>query len=253
MSDHSSKASKIENDLGASSEEKAMTQILVVDDETDIRDLIEYNLTQNGYKVLTADNGSTALELAQSRAPDLIVLDVMMPGLSGIEVAKQLRTQTQTNAIPILMLTAKTEEVHELEGLDSGADDYMSKPFSMQVLIARINALLRRRGPTTTKAKRLSIGPVEVDLNEHRVCIDDEPIQLTITEFRLLASLIASNGAVLSRPELINRAIGPGVTVTERTVDVHITALRKKLGDHAGLIATVRGVGYRTEDPQHAE
>lgn len=253
MRDHSSKASKTESDKQAVNEGDALTQILVVDDEADIRELIEYNLAQNGYKVLTADNGTTALELAQSRAPDLIVLDVMMPGYSGIEVAKRLRTQTETSTIPILMLTAKTEEVHELEGLDSGADDYMSKPFSMKVLVARINALLRRRGSTTQTQTMLSLGPIELDLNEHRVCIDDEPIQLTITEFRLLASLIASKGAVLSRPELINRAIGPGVTVTERTVDVHITALRKKLGDHAGLIATVRGVGYRTEDPQHAE
>jgi len=228
-------------------------QILVVDDEPDLRELIEYNLAQNGYSVLTAGDGITALELAQGHAPDLIVLDVMMPGMSGIEVAQRLRNQTQTSSIPIIMLTAKAEEAHELEGFGAGVDDYMSKPFSMQILIARINSLTRRSGSSTQNTTDLSLGPITIDLNEHMVCIDTTPIQLTITEFRLLSTLIGSKGSVLSRPELISRAIGPGVTVTERTVDVHITALRKKLGDHAGLITTVRGVGYRADEPQVSE
>jgi two-component system phosphate regulon response regulator PhoB len=228
-------------------------QILVVDDEPDLRELIEYNLTHNGYSVLSAGDGMAALEIAQSHAPDLIVLDVMMPGMSGIEVAQRLRTQTQTSSIPIIMLTAKAEEAHELEGFGAGVDDYMSKPFSMQILLARINSLTRRRGSSTMNTADLSLGPITIDLNEHLVSIDTTPVQLTITEFRLLSTLIGSKGSVLSRPELISRAIGPDVTVTERTVDVHITALRKKLGDHAGLITTVRGVGYRADGPPMSE
>ncbi|MBL4810655.1 MAG: response regulator [Phycisphaerales bacterium] len=223
--------------------------VLVADDEPDIRDLIQYNLIQSGHTVLTASEGISALELAQSKLPDVIVLDVMMPGLTGIEVAKRLRSQTQTSSIPIIMLTAKVEESHELEGLDAGADDYITKPFSMTILIARIHSLARRTKMDSDTGAILEVGPVTINLNEHQVMIDGEAIQLTITEFRLLATLVQSKGKVLSRAELISKAIGPAVTVTPRTVDVHITALRKKLGDHGSLISTVRAVGYRADDP----
>jgi len=224
--------------------------VLVVDDEPDIRELIQYNLIQSGHSVLTASEGVSALELAQSKLPDVIVLDVMMPGLTGIEVAKRLRSQTQTSSIPIIMLTAKAEESHELEGLHAGADDYITKPFSMPILIARIHSLARRTQMDSDAGVILTLGPVSINLNEHQVVIDEVPIQLTITEFRLLATLVQSKGKVLSRAELISRAIGPAVTVTPRTVDVHITALRKKLGDHGTLISTVRAVGYRADDPE---
>ncbi len=223
--------------------------VLVVDDEPDLRELIQYNLIECGHSVLTACEGISALELAQSKLPDVIVLDVMMPGLTGIEVAKRLRSQTQTSSIPIIMLTAKAEESHELEGLHAGADDYITKPFSMPILIARINSLARRTKIDSDTGIALTVGPVSINLNEHQVLIDREPIRLTITEFRLLATLVQSKGKVLTRANLISHAIGPAVTVTPRTVDVHITALRKKLGNQGVLISTVRAVGYRIDEP----
>lgn len=224
-------------------------KVLVVDDEPDLCELIEYNLTQSGHAVTTAQDGITAIELAHSTVPDVIVLDVMMPGLNGIEVAKRLRNQTETASIPIIMLTALAEEINELEGLNAGADDYITKPVSIPVLIARINSLSRRTRLESKNDASVSLGPIAIHLHEHQVFVDDQPVQLTITEFRLLAALVQSKGKVLSRAELISKAIGPAVTVTPRTVDVHITALRKKLGDHAELITTVRAVGYRADDP----
>ncbi len=229
------------------------TTILVVDDEPDLVELMVYNLEQSGHTVLSAANGRQALELAKARLPDLIVLDVMMPELNGIEVAKRLRAQTETASMPIIMLTAKSEEAHELEGLDAGADDYITKPFSMQVLLARINALTRRASKTgSSQASTLTLGPVSVDLDEHRAAVDGNPISLTITEFRLLCALLNNQGKVLSRPALISNAIGPGVAVTERTIDVHITAIRKKIAPYSSMIATVRGVGYRADKPEEA-
>ncbi len=223
--------------------------VLVVDDEQDLRDLIEYNLKQTGHSVITAEDGVKAVELAESKVPDIIVLDIMMPRLNGIEVAKRLRSNPQTSKIPILMLTAKADEAHELEGLDAGADDYVSKPFSMQILLARIQTLARRTATSSDPDSELTLGPLHINLGEHHVTVDGNPIQLTITEFRLLSTLVRSKGKVLSRAELISQAIGPAVTVTPRTVDVHITSLRKKLGDHSNLISTVRAVGYRADEP----
>jgi two-component system phosphate regulon response regulator PhoB len=229
--------------------------ILVVDDEPDLVELIAYNLEQQGHSVLQAGNGVEALQLAKSRQPDLVVLDVMMPELNGIEVARRLRSQTETASLPIIMLTAKSEEAHELEGLGSGADDYITKPFSMQVLLARINAMARRTSGSGSsgRATTLNLGPVEIDLEEHQASVDGKHISLTITEFRLLATLFSNEGKVMTRPALISSAIGPGVTVTERTIDVHVTALRKKIAPHSSMISTVRGVGYRADAPQPAE
>jgi len=225
--------------------------ILVVDDEPDLRELIEYNIKQGGHEAISAGDGATAIELARSRLPDVIVLDVMMPGMNGIEVVQRLRGQGETGSIPVLMLTAKAEEINELEGLEAGADDYVTKPFSMQVLIARIKTLAKRaRRDGAAKRTGMTLGPVEIDLDEHQVLVEGAPVSFTITEFRLLATLVGSKGKVLSRPALINRAIGPGVSVTERTIDVHITAIRKKLGEYASLISTVRGVGYRADEPK---
>lgn len=230
-------------------ETKPLT-ILVVDDEPDIVELISYNLEQHGHSVLNASDGAQALQLAKSRLPDLVVLDVMMPQVNGIEVARRLRAQTETASMPIIMLTAKAQEAHELEGLVAGADDYITKPFSMQVLLARINALTRRSSSASSSMNTtLALGPVHVDLNEHQTMVDDNPVQLTITEFRLLCALINNQGRVLSRPALISNAIGPGVAVTERTIDVHITALRKKIAPYSSMITTVRGVGYRADAP----
>jgi DNA-binding response OmpR family regulator len=228
--------------------------ILVVDDEPDLVELITYNLELQGHTVVSANNGQRAMELAKSRQPDLVVLDVMMPELNGIEVARRLRSQTETASMPIIMLTAKSDEAHELEGLSSGADDYITKPFSMQVLLARINAMARRTGGSSSSGRDsvLTLGPVSIDLDEHQASVDENPISLTITEFRLLSTLIANQGKVMTRPALISSAIGPGVTVTERTIDVHITALRKKIAPHSAMISTVRGVGYRADASEPA-
>lgn len=225
-------------------------RVLVVDDEPDLRTIIEYNLSKSGFDVTGASDGISALELAKQSPPDILVLDVMMPGLSGIEVAKQLRAHKATASIPIIMLTAKVEEAHELEGLHAGADDYIAKPVTMPILIARINSLTRRTRKAPEASSTLNHGPISIHLDEHQVTVDDTPIQLTITEFRLLTALVQSSGKVLSRTELISKAIGPAVTVTPRTVDVHITSLRKKLGQHSGMITTVRAVGYRIDDPE---
>ena len=243
---------RIEHIMTSDQSPTIQSTILVVDDEPDIVELITYNLEQHGHRVISADNGATALDMAKSSSPDLVVLDVMMPGLTGTEVAKRLRAQSETSSLPIIMLTAKSEEADELTGLGAGADDYITKPFSMQVLIARIHALTRRSSGTNTPgcASTLTLGPISIDLNEHRATVDSKTIEFTITEFRLLCALVNNQGKVLSRPALISNAIGPGVAVTERTIDVHITAIRKKITPYSAMIATVRGVGYRADLPR---
>lgn len=226
--------------------------VLVVDDERDITELLAYNLKRAGYDVATAASGRQALAAVETRIPDLIVLDVMLPELSGIEVAGRLRANPRVAHVPIVMLTAKTEEVDQVVGLTVGADDYVTKPFSMKVLLARVEAVLRRTqrvAPTSADERIITMGAVACNPETHETTVDGSPIKLTLTEFRLLTSLIQANGRVLSRATLMSKAMGPGVTVTERTIDVHVTAIRKKLGASANLIKTVRGVGYRvTQD-----
>jgi DNA-binding response OmpR family regulator len=221
--------------------------ILVVDDERDIVELVTYNLKRAGYEFSTAHTGRQALDQLTTRTPDLILLDVMLPELSGTEVAARIRANNQTANIPIIMLTAKGEEVDQIVGLTVGADDYIPKPFSMKVLIARIAAVLRRTGRASSgnSDSVVSLGGIDLHLDTHEVFAAGEAIKLTLTEFRLLASLSQENGRVLSRQKLMARAMGPGVTVTERTIDVHMTALRKKLGPCSHVLKTVRGVGYR--------
>jgi len=232
----------------AKNPENPRATILVVDDEPDLVELMCYNLEQAGHRVLCAENGAKALELAKARLPDLIVLDVMMPEINGIEVARRLRAQSETASMPIIMLTARSEEQDELAGLGAGADDYITKPFSMQVLIARIEALTRRSSPSKASERtKLTLGALSVDLDVHQATVDGRAIELTITEFRVLCALLSNQGRVLSRPALISHAIGTGVTVTERTIDVHITALRRKIAPHSSMITTVRGVGYRAD------
>jgi DNA-binding response OmpR family regulator len=226
--------------------------ILVVDDEKDLVDVLVYNLNRAGYDASAAYTGRQALELAAASRPvDLIVLDVMLPELSGTEVASRIRTNPATSHIPIVMLTAKTEEIDEIVGLTVGADDYVTKPFSSKILLARIDAILRRAAKTPAGAANLlKLGEIEINTDTHQVSVSGETIRLTLTEFRLLASLLQAEGKVLSRQILMSRAMGPGVTVTERTIDVHMTSIRKKLGNQAGVVRTVRGVGYRaTTEP----
>ena len=219
--------------------------VLVVDDERDLMELLVYNLKRAGYEVSSAFTGRQALERIADRSPDLIILDVMLPELTGTEVASRVRSNPTTAAIPILMLSAKGEDVDQIVGLTVGADDYVPKPFSMKVLLARVAALLRRSNSPISAAHLVQIGGLEINTDTHEAFSDGEPVKLTLTEFRLLATLIQENGRVLNRQKLMARAMGPGVTVTERTIDVHMTAIRKKLGPNSNLIKTVRGVGYR--------
>lgn len=232
---------------------KDRSYILVVEDERDLAELLRYNLNVGGYDAEVARDGRQALEMVATRRPDLIVLDVMLPIYDGITVARQLRSDDATKPIPIVMLTAKAADADQVTGLKAGADDYLTKPFSVPVLLARIEAVLRRSAGREAGSAVLSLGDVEVDTERHEVRVSNEAIRLTLTEFRLLAALVAAPGRVLTRQSLISRAIGPGITVTERTIDVHIAAIRKKLGDSGAMIKTVRGVGYRITETDAGE
>jgi DNA-binding response OmpR family regulator len=225
--------------------------LLVVDDEKDLVDLLTYNLRKAGYQVSSATTGLRALQAVTERRPDLILLDVMLPELTGTEVAARLRANPETSTIPIIMLTAKGGEADQLVGLSVGADDYVVKPFSPRVLLARVEAVLRRTSRPPDQREELALGPITINLETREAFLDAEPLKLTLTEFRLLSSLLAANGRVLSRQVLMSNAMGPGVT--ERTIDVHITAIRKKLGPYAGIIKTSRGTGYRATLDQPGE
>lgn len=232
----------------AASRLSAMTQnkhILIVDDERDLVELLQFNLSKAGYETSSASTGRQALEAIAQRAPDLILLDVMLPELSGTEVAGRVRSNPATAHIPIIMLTAKGEDVDQIVGLAVGADDYVTKPFSNKVLLARLEAVLRRSAKPAADARVVVLGPIRINADTHEVSVDDEAVKLTLTEFRLLLALVQGGGKVLTRAALMTKAIGPGITVTERTIDVHMTAIRKRLGAHSGMIKTVRGVGYR--------
>lgn len=220
--------------------------ILVVEDEPAIQELIAYNLKQAGHQTLRADNAEQAVNLVSNALPDLILLDWMLPGMSGIELAKRLRSDKRTKTIPIIMLTARSEEQDKLAGLDTGADDYITKPFSPRELNARIKAVLRRRAPQMTDDIS-QIGGLQLDPASHRVSGDGQSIELGPTEFRLLHFFMTHPERVHSRTQLLDQVWGDHVFVEERTVDVHIRRLRKAL-EPAGLdhlIQTVRGTGYR--------
>lgn len=222
--------------------------ILVVDDQADLTDLIKFNLERKGHRVLTAADGESALQTARSRLPDLIILDLMLPKKNGREVAIALRSEPSTRGIPIIMLTALSAENDVVLGLQIGADDYVTKPFSVEVLMARVAAVLRRGSDAPDEKLTLRAGPVSIDRGRHSVEVDGRPVTVTLTEFRLLEALINARSRVLSRDQLMSKAMGPDVAVTDRTIDVHITSLRRKLGDQRELVETVRGVGYRFAD-----
>jgi len=223
-----------------------LKSVLVVEDEKDLAELLAYNLRREGYEVAVVHTGRQALDAVASNPPDLLLLDLMLPELSGTEVASRVRSNPASASLPIIMLTAKTGEVDQIVGLTVGADDYVPKPFSMKVLMARIDAVLRRTTqPAAPEIKLLAVGSVQVNPETHEAFLDGDVMKLTLTEFRLLSSLVQANGRVLSRAALMNRAMGPGVTVTERTIDVHVTSVRKKLGSKSAMLKTVRGVGYR--------
>jgi len=223
------------------------SRILVVDDEPDLVELVRHHLAREHYDVVTAGDGETGLAEARRRLPDLVVLDLMLPGIDGLEVCRRLRADTRTQHIPIVMLTAKGEESDAVIGLAQGADDYVRKPFGMKELVARIATRLRAselKAPGESQ-KVLRFGELVIDSVKHEVLIGDEPVKLTVTEFKLLRHLVANKGRAFTRNELLNAVLGQDVVVIDRNVDVHVATLRKKLGDFGAHILTIRGLGYK--------
>jgi two-component system alkaline phosphatase synthesis response regulator PhoP len=227
-------------------------KILIVEDEKDIVKMLEYNLKKEGFRTSSACDGEDALELANKEHPDLILLDLMLPGIDGLEVCKALKKESKTAAIPIVMLTAKTQEVDKVLGLELGADDYMTKPFSPRELIARIKAVLRRVKDKEKLPEIIRIGDLVIDFSKILVTLKNKPVELTSKEFELLKTLIQAKGRVLSRDYLLDTIWGfdHAVEIQTRTVDVHIRTLRKKLKSEAKYIITVKNYGYRFEQEE---
>ena len=227
----------------------AREKIMAVDDEEDILELVSYNLTKNGFQVITVSSGEDAVEKARSELPNLILLDLMLPGADGLEVCKILKNDPKTADILILMLTAKGEEADIVTGLELGADDYVTKPFSPRILLARVRALLRRRGHEEgNDSEPVRRGDMSIHPGRHEVRIQEKPVELTHTEFRLLYFLAKRPGWVFTRNQIIDEVHGEDYAVTDRSVDVFVAGLRKKLGEHGTCIETVRGVGYRFKE-----
>lgn len=223
--------------------------ILIVEDEADLAELVRYNLEREGYLCQLAMDGHAALAAIRTQTPDLIVLDRMLPGVSGDDVMTELRREPRTASVPVIMLTAKAEESDELVGFALGADDYITKPFSIKVLLARVAAVFRRATEPETGSAVLTAGPIVLDVERVELTVSGKPVSLTATEFRLLRALMVAGGRVLSRAQLIDAAMGTGIAVTDRTIDVHVTALRRKLGTASEWIQTVRGIGYTCRQP----
>jgi two-component system phosphate regulon response regulator PhoB len=230
----------------------ATGRIVVIEDEADILEVIRYNLAREGYKVITSRDGEEGLATVRKEAPDLLLLDLMLPGLDGIEICRRLKEDPVTRPIPIVMVTAKGEESDIVLGLGVGADDYVAKPFSPKELLARVKAVLRR-GPLREErgeGERLVREGVVIDAVRHELLVDGKPATVTATEFRLLHFLASHPGRVFTRDQLLSRVIGESAIVVDRNIDVHVLAVRKKLGDHRELIETIRGVGYRFRDTE---
>lgn len=220
--------------------------IFVVDDEEDILELLQFHLSREGYVVTTATRGEEALKAIRRKAPDLVLLDRMLPGLDGFEVCRLLKKDPRTEAIPIVMVTAKGEESDVVAGLEMGADDYVTKPFSMKVLIARLRTVLRRRQkPPVDRQTPIRIHDIEINPSRHEVLIKGKPVEMTFSEFRILHLLASRPGWVMTREQIVDAVRGEDYAVTDRAVDVQIVGIRKKLGPRADDIETVRGVGYR--------
>jgi two-component system phosphate regulon response regulator PhoB len=223
--------------------------ILAVDDEEDILELITYNLKKEGYRVAHALDGANALQFARERQPDLVILDLMLPGIDGLDVFRELKGDMRTRNIPVIMLTAKSEDADVVTGLELGADDYITKPFSPRVLLARLKVTLRRRkAPATDNHDVVRIHDLFINPARHEVVVGDYQITLTASEFRILNFLVRRPGWVFSREQIIRAVKGDDYPVTERSVDVQIVGLRKKLGPAGDYIETVRGVGYRFKE-----
>lgn len=231
-------------------------KILVIEDERSLVEVLTYNLEREGFEVLAAHDGQDGLNQAQVKLPDLVVLDLMLPVKNGLDVCRELRMGSRTRGIPIVMVSAKSEETDQLIGFATGADDYVTKPYSMKVLIQRIKKELRRRQAVEEGAGSgtvFSCQGVLIDRTRHRATLDGVELTLTPTEFRLLETMLRQAGRAFSRHELMDAAIGEDAIVLERTIDVHVKSLRKKLGDAAELIETVRGVGYRFREAKLTE
>lgn len=224
----------------------AKETILIVDDEADLLDLIEYNLEKEGYNVLKAENGQDGIKLARKHNPDLIILDIMMPKMTGIEVCKVLKEDPVLKIRPVIFLTARGDEKTEIEGLEIGADDFLSKPISTSKLVSRIRTVLRRVGDVEEADPVMKVGDLTIDRGRYLVIRNGEEFQLPRKEFEVLSYLAARKGKVLDRQTLLNEVWGNNIFVIDRTVDVHIRKIREKLGDH--YIETVKGVGYRFKE-----
>jgi two-component system phosphate regulon response regulator PhoB len=231
--------------------EVAGEKIVVIEDEPDILELMQFNLRREGYQVLAAGTGSEGLATVRRESPDLVLLDLLLPGVDGLDVCRRLRADPETREVPIIMVTAKGEESDVVLGLGLGADDYVAKPFSPRELVARVRAVLRRTNghdPASPPA-RLVRGTLVIEPERHRVSVGGEHVRLTPTEFRLLHFLAAHPGRVFTRDQLIDRAIGENAVVIDRNIDVHIRSLRRKLGAERERIETIRGIGYSFQMP----
>ena len=232
----------------------ARGRILVVEDEPDIAEVLQYNLEKEGFEVVVEPRGDSALDAVRKSPPDLMILDLMLPGLDGLELTRVLQRENRASAVPIIMLTAKGEEVDRIVGLELGADDYISKPFSPREVVLRAKAVLRRNRREQDPTEVVEVGALHLDVGAHRLEIGDRPetreeVPLTATEFRLLKLLMERSGRVQTRGQLLSDVWGYAEDIDSRTVDTHIRRLRRKLGDHAEMIETVIGVGYRLETP----
>ena len=224
-------------------------KIVVIEDEPDIVEVISYNLKNEGYRVLSVDRGDEGINLIRDQSPSLVILDLMLPGMDGLSVCQQLKSDPIVRDIPIIITSAKSEESDIVIGLELGADDYLTKPFSPRELLARVKAVLRR-GPVKANesGERIVLQNLIIDVARHEVRVNHVTVDLTATEFKILHQMATQPGRVFTREQLLNRVVGMGVVVIERNIDVHIRSVRKKLGDAAQLIQTIRGVGYRVVD-----
>lgn len=227
----------------------AQKKILVIEDEADLREILKSNLAKEGYAVLAAKDGETGVKLARSESPDAIILDLMLPGMDGLQVCRLLKRDALTAGIPVLMATAKAEDVDVVTGLEVGADDYIAKPFSVRVLVARLRNVLRRRQDAKQETTSvIQARDLVIDPTRHEVLLKGKPLDLTFTEFRVLSLLAGHPGRVFTRDQIVTAVHGESYPVTDRAVDVQIVGLRRKLGPRGESIETVRGVGYRFRD-----
>jgi DNA-binding response OmpR family regulator len=224
-------------------------KIVVIEDEPDIVEVISYNLKREGYSVFSVDRGDEGINLIRNQSPHLVILDLMLPGMDGLSICQQMKSDPLVSDIPIIMISAKGEESDVVIGLELGADDYLAKPFSPRELLARVKAVLRRGSTASENEKeRIVISELVVDVARHEVKVSGELVNLTATEFKILHQLASQPGRAFSREQILNRVVGIGVVVVDRNIDVHIRSVRKKLGECSRMVQTIRGVGYRLVD-----